>query len=49
VAKLCEALGIDPSTELLAIGDVKNYVGMLEMASGLQALGSTMCAASACI
>jgi hydroxymethylpyrimidine pyrophosphatase-like HAD family hydrolase len=40
VAKLCEALGIDPSTELLAIGDAENDVGMLEMASIGVAVGN---------
>jgi hydroxymethylpyrimidine pyrophosphatase-like HAD family hydrolase len=40
VAKLCEAFGIDPSTELLAIGDAKNDVGMLEMASIGVAVGN---------
>lgn len=33
VEKLCEALGIDPSVELLAIGDAENDAGMLELAS----------------
>jgi Cof subfamily protein (haloacid dehalogenase superfamily) len=33
VQKLCERLGIDPSTELLAIGDAENDLEMLEMAA----------------
>ena len=33
VEKLCQALGIDPSTQLLAIGDAENDVEMLEMAA----------------
>jgi HAD superfamily hydrolase (TIGR01484 family) len=40
VSKLCEALGIDPSTELLAIGDAENDVGMLKMASIGVAVGN---------
>jgi len=32
VEQLCLALGIDPSTELLAIGDAENDAGMLRMA-----------------
>lgn len=40
VSKLCQALGIDPSTELLAIGDAENDVGMLEMASIGVAVGN---------
>jgi hydroxymethylpyrimidine pyrophosphatase-like HAD family hydrolase len=40
VSKLCEALGIDPSTELLAIGDAENDVGMLEMAAIGVAVGN---------
>jgi Cof subfamily protein (haloacid dehalogenase superfamily) len=33
VQKLCEELGIDPSTELLALGDAENDVDMLKMAA----------------
>jgi Cof subfamily protein (haloacid dehalogenase superfamily) len=33
VQKLCEELGIEPSTELLAVGDAENDVEMLEMAA----------------
>lgn len=33
VQKLCEELGIDPTTELLAVGDAENDVGMLQMAA----------------
>ncbi len=33
VQKLCEVLGIDPSTDLLALGDAENDVEMLQMAS----------------
>ncbi|KAG7356105.1 HAD-like domain containing protein [Nitzschia inconspicua] len=33
VIKLCEDLGIDPATELLAVGDAENDVEMLEMAA----------------
>ena len=40
VSILCEAMGIDPSTELLAIGDAENDGGMLEMASIGVAVGN---------
>lgn len=40
VSKLCEAMGIDSSTELLAIGDAENDVDMLEMASIGVAVGN---------
>jgi Cof subfamily protein (haloacid dehalogenase superfamily) len=33
VQKLCEVLGVDPGTELLALGDAENDVEMLEMAA----------------
>jgi Cof subfamily protein (haloacid dehalogenase superfamily) len=33
VEKLCQALGINPRTQLLAIGDAENDIGMLEMAA----------------
>jgi hydroxymethylpyrimidine pyrophosphatase-like HAD family hydrolase len=33
VEKLCQALGIDPTTQLLAIGDAENDIGMLKMAA----------------
>lgn len=33
VEKLCDALGINPRKQLLAIGDAENDVGMLEMAA----------------
>lgn len=32
VQRVCEALGINPSSELLAMGDAENDVGMLRMA-----------------
>lgn len=47
LAKLCEALGIDPSTELMAIGDQENDVGMLEMAAFGVAVGNGVDAAKA--
>lgn len=40
VSKLCEAMGIDPFTELLAIGDAENDAGMLKMASIGVAVGN---------
>jgi Cof subfamily protein (haloacid dehalogenase superfamily) len=40
VKKVCEALGIDPSTQLLAIGDAENDVEMLEMAAIGVAVGN---------
>jgi Cof subfamily protein (haloacid dehalogenase superfamily) len=40
VQKLCEALGIDAETELLALGDAENDAGMLEMASIGVAVGN---------
>ena len=40
VQKLCEKLGINPSTQLLAMGDAENDVGMLEMASIGVAVGN---------
>jgi Cof subfamily protein (haloacid dehalogenase superfamily) len=40
VAKLCEALGVNPSEELLALGDAENDVGMLEMAAIGVAVGN---------
>ena len=33
VQRVCEALGIDAATELLALGDAENDVGMLQLAS----------------
>lgn len=33
VQKVCEALGVDPTQGLLALGDAENDVGMLEMAA----------------
>jgi Cof subfamily protein (haloacid dehalogenase superfamily) len=33
VEKLCQALGIDPARQLLAIGDAENDVGMLQLAA----------------
>lgn len=33
VQELCKALGIDPSTQLLAVGDAENDLGMLELAA----------------
>ena len=32
VEKLCEAIGIDPSSEMLALGDAENDAGMLDLA-----------------
>jgi len=40
VSKLCEHLGIDPTTQLLALGDAENDVGMLEMACIGVAMGN---------
>ena len=40
VQKLCETLGIDPATELLALGDAENDKGMLEMAAIGVAVGN---------
>jgi len=40
LTKLCEALGIDPSSDLLAIGDAENDAGMLEMAAIGVAVGN---------
>jgi Cof subfamily protein (haloacid dehalogenase superfamily) len=40
VEKLCEVLGIDPSTQLLALGDAENDVGMLEMSAIGVAVGN---------
>jgi Cof subfamily protein (haloacid dehalogenase superfamily) len=40
VEKLCEVLGIDPATQLLALGDAENDVGMLEMAAIGVAVGN---------
>lgn len=40
VQKLCEVLGVDPSTQLLALGDAENDVGMLQMASVGVAVGN---------
>jgi Cof subfamily protein (haloacid dehalogenase superfamily) len=40
VQKLCDVLGIDPSTQLLALGDAENDVGMLEMAAIGVAVGN---------
>ena len=40
VEKLCQHYGIDPSTQLLAIGDAENDIGMLEMASVGVAVGN---------
>lgn len=42
VRKLCQALGIDPETELLAIGDGENDKEMLEMAACGIALGNAV-------
>ena len=40
VEQVCLALGIDPRTELLAIGDAENDVGMLQMSSIGVAVGN---------
>lgn len=40
VRKVCESLGIDPTTELLAMGDAENDVEMLKMASIGVAVGN---------
>lgn len=40
VQKMCEHLGIDPSTQLLALGDAENDCGMLELASIGVAVGN---------
>lgn len=40
VSKLCEALGVVPSTELLAMGDAENDKDMLKMASIGVAMGN---------
>jgi len=40
VAALCESLGIDPSKQLLALGDAENDIGMLEMAAVGVAVGN---------
>lgn len=40
VSKLCEALGVDPATELLAMGDAENDKDMLKMASIGVAMGN---------
>jgi Cof subfamily protein (haloacid dehalogenase superfamily) len=40
VQKLCDVLGIDPSTQLLALGDAENDVGMLDMAAVGVAVGN---------
>jgi Cof subfamily protein (haloacid dehalogenase superfamily) len=40
VQKVCEALGIQAETELLALGDAENDVGMLQMASIGVAVGN---------
>lgn len=40
VEKLCEAIGIEPSRELLALGDAENDAGMLELACVGVAVGN---------
>mmetsp|Transcript_2171 Transcript_2171/g.3221 ORF Transcript_2171/g.3221 Transcript_2171/m.3221 type:complete len:433 (+) Transcript_2171:125-1423(+) len=40
VQKLCQALGVDPSTQLLALGDAENDVEMLQMAAVGVAVGN---------
>lgn len=40
VRKVCEALGIDPETQLLAIGDAENDLSMLQMAAIGVAVGN---------
>jgi len=42
VRKLCYQLGIDPRTELLAIGDAENDVEMLQMAAIGVAVGNAV-------
>jgi hydroxymethylpyrimidine pyrophosphatase-like HAD family hydrolase len=52
VEQVCLALGINPKTELLAIGDAENDVGMLNMASIGVAVGNASpqaCNAADCI
>mmetsp|Transcript_18776 Transcript_18776/g.24637 ORF Transcript_18776/g.24637 Transcript_18776/m.24637 type:complete len:225 (+) Transcript_18776:2-676(+) len=40
VSELCKALGVDPATQLLALGDAENDAGMLKMASIGVAMGN---------
>jgi len=40
VKELCKHLGIDPTTQLLALGDAENDAEMLEMASIGVAMGN---------
>jgi hydroxymethylpyrimidine pyrophosphatase-like HAD family hydrolase len=40
VARVCEALGVNPAVELLALGDAENDSGMLRMASIGVAVGN---------
>lgn len=40
VEKICDHLGIQPSSELLAIGDAENDAGMLELAAVGVAVGN---------
>jgi len=40
VQKVCEHLGIDPGTQLLALGDAENDIGMLEMSAIGVAVGN---------
>lgn len=42
VQELCKALGIDPSTQLLAMGDAENDIGMLQLAAIGVAMGNAL-------
>jgi Cof subfamily protein (haloacid dehalogenase superfamily) len=42
VQELCKLLGIDPSTQLLAMGDAENDIGMLRLAAIGVAIGNSL-------
>jgi hydroxymethylpyrimidine pyrophosphatase-like HAD family hydrolase len=42
VTELCKLLGIDPSTQLLAMGDAENDIGMLRLAAIGVAVGNAI-------
>jgi Cof subfamily protein (haloacid dehalogenase superfamily) len=42
VQELCKSLGIDPSTQLLAMGDAENDIGMLQLAAIGVAVGNAL-------